>query len=364
LGVRAGADYLARQTDAQGKFVYLYDPTADAALKGYGSLRHAGTIYALSEAYGEMHDPAWSDAAARAIQWLLPKIKETPDGSWLADNMDEEQQKVGGGGLALIALAAYQSATGDTKNVETMRALARYMLHAQYPDGHFRDNADVMREDPQGQGAKKLKKEVFYFTGEALLGLVRLYAIDPQPQWLEAARKGADWVIDVRDSHADLKQQIHDHWMSYALHDLYVATKEPRYAEHAYKIARSILAGERRPGDLKGASELDYVGTFYDMGETTPTSTRLEALASDIQLARAKGDDETWLRAPAMELACLMRGAQIDDASVYFARNPARAMGGVRESLVNFDVRIDYDQHAMSGWLRLARELRDPTWGK
>jgi hypothetical protein len=38
-------------------------------------------------------------------------------------------------------------------------------------------------------------------------------------------------------------------------------------------------------------------------------------------------------------------------------------MGGVRESLENFDVRIDYDQHAMSGWLRLARELRDPSWG-
>jgi len=28
------------------------------------------------------------------------------------------------------------------------------------------------------------------------------------------------------------------------------------------------------------------------------------------------------------------------------------------------DVRIDYVQHAMSAWLHLARELRDPTYGK
>jgi hypothetical protein len=27
-------------------------------------------------------------------------------------------------------------------------------------------------------------------------------------------------------------------------------------------------------------------------------------------------------------------------------------------------VRVDYVQHAMSGWLHLARELRDPAYGK
>jgi hypothetical protein len=44
--------------------------------------------------------------------------------------------------------------------------------------------------------------------------------------------------------------------------------------------------------------------------------------------------------------------------------NPAKAEGGVRESLFVSDIRIDYVQHAMSAWLRLARILRDPAYGK
>jgi hypothetical protein len=362
--VRAGADYLARVIDDRGQYTYLYDPVTDQRLRGYGSIRHAGATYALMEAYEELRVPEWATAGQRAADNMIARFKSTPDGMYMRDNDDEEQQKVGGGGLALVALVEYTRATNDPRYLDTMRALARFIVHQQYPDGHFRDNADVMREDP-AMVSKKLKKEIYYFAGEAMLSLVRLYTIDPQPQWLEAARKAADWIIDVRDAKTDLKSQIHDHWMSYGLHDLTVLTHDERYANHAFKIARAILAGERTPQDLKGAEPYaDYVGTFYDTAETTPTSTRLEALASDIQLARFLGQDEAWLRGPAMELACFMRGEQIDEESAYFAKNPARAMGGVREGLLSGDVRIDYPQHAMSAWLRLARELRDPAWGR
>ena len=36
---------------------------------------------------------------------------------------------------------------------------------------------------------------------------------------------------------------------------------------------------------------------------------------------------------------------------------------GVSRSGLVDDIRIDYVQHAMSGWLHLARALRDPAWG-
>ena len=67
---------------------------------------------------------------------------------------------------------------------------------------------------------------------------------------------------------------------------------------------------------------------------------------------------------PAMEEACFMRGQQFDAASAYFVKRPSFAIGGVRESLLNSDIRIDYVQHAMSAWLHLARSLRDPAYGK
>ncbi len=54
----------------------------------------------------------------------------------------------------------------------------------------------------------------------------------------------------------------------------------------------------------------------------------------------------------------------LDPDRAFFAKNPDRALGGVRESLYVDDVRIDYVQHAMSAWLHLARLLRDPEYGK
>jgi hypothetical protein len=55
---------------------------------------------------------------------------------------------------------------------------------------------------------------------------------------------------------------------------------------------------------------------------------------------------------------------QYDDDDDYWLANPAKADGGVRESLFVHDVRIDYVQHAMSAWLHLARILRDPSYGR
>ena len=357
--VRSGAEYLARMTDAHGMFTYQYDPVTDQKERGYGILRHCGSTYALLEAYEELRVPEWLDKAKVLLATVKGKLTATPDGSYLTDNTDEEQQKVGGNGLALLAFVKYAQVSGDLSDLSTMRELARYIVHQQYPDGHFRDNADVSQEDPSQRG-KKLKKEVPYFPGEAALGLLRLHAIDPQPQWQAAAKKGLDYLIDVRDKNDDKKTQNHDHWQSYALHDLFVLTREQRYFDQAVKIARAIEFGEKKG---ESAPYPDYVGAFYDEAETTPTSTRLEALASTMQLHRFAKVDGAWIEPIATRLASMMRGEQIDADSGFFARDLTKAVGGVRESVLNDDVRIDYVQHAMSAWLRLARLRKDPAFG-
>ena len=106
-----------------------------------------------------------------------------------------------------------------------MRRLGRFIVHQQYDDGHFRSNADLERE-----AGTKLKREVIYYPGEAVLGLMRLYALDPQPEYLDAARKGADWVVHVRDAYVSEENQEHDHWMSYALNELYRVTRDEAYS--------------------------------------------------------------------------------------------------------------------------------------
>jgi hypothetical protein len=355
--VGAGADYLARVLDADGRYVYVYHPVEDRDDSSYSLLRHAGTTYALFEAYGELGTPAYLEKAELALRYLKARLRDdaASEGKYVLDTSDEEQQKVGGAGLALLAFAKEAAVTGSRSELETMRALARLILKAQYEDGHFRSNADLEHET-----GKKLKREPVYYPGEAVLGLMRLFAIDPQPAYLDAARRGAGWVAEVRDAYVSEDHQEHDHWMCYALNELYRVTSERAYLDFALKIARAIEKKQQRAAD---APAPDFAGTFYQ-GETTPASTRIEAYDSVIALSRFVGEKDDWLIGPAREVARSTLGQQYDPDNDYWLRNPAKAEGGVRESLFVQDVRIDYVQHAMSAWLHLARVLRDPAYGK
>jgi hypothetical protein len=354
---RLGAEYLVRVMSPEGRYVYLYHPVADRDDSQYGWLRHAGTTYALFEAYEEFRVETFLDHGERALQYLTAHLRDAPSsqGKYALDTNDEEQQKVGGAGLALLAFAKHAAVTGTRTHLETMRALARFIIKQQYEDGHFRANADL--EEDNG---KKRKREPVYYPGEAVLSLMRLYAIDPQEAYLDAARRGADYVVHVRDAYVSEDHQEHDHWMAYAMNDLYRVTSDPAYLDHAFKIARAI---QKKQHGAVGAPAPDWAGTFYE-GQTTPGATRVEAYDAQIALSRFAGKPEEWILGPAREVASSMLGQQFDGENDYWLPNPAKARGGVRESLFVHDVRIDYVQHAMSAWIHLARILRDPAYGR
>jgi hypothetical protein len=353
--VRHGADYLVRVMNPQGRYVYLYHPVEDRDDRSYGWVRHAGTTYALFEAYEELGTPEYLRKGELALQYLKAHLRDDApsQGKFFFDTNDEEQQKVGAAGLALLAFAKDAAVSGSRAEMETMRALARFILKAQYEDGHFRCNADL-----EAETGKKLKREPAFYVGEAILGLMRLYALDPQPAYLDAARRGADWVVHVRDALVSEDNQELDHWMSYAVNDLYRVTRDHAYVDFAYKIARAM---QKKQWKAENAPEPDYVGTFYN---GFPDSSRLEAYDAHIVLARFAGESDDWLLGPAKGVARATLGQQFDPDNDYWLKNPAKAEGGVRESLFVQDVRIDAVQHAMSSWLHLARILRDPAYGK
>jgi hypothetical protein len=356
--VRAGAEYLTRILNPQGRYVYLYRAATDRDDNSYGWLRHAGTTYALFEAYGELGVPDYLAKGERALAYLEAHLTSDPDsqGKYVLDTNDEEQQKVGGAGLALLAFTEHAAVTGDRAHLETMRALARFIISRQYEDGRYRANADL----PALEGKQAMKKEPVYYVGEAALGLMRLYALDPQAAYLDSARRAGDWVLRVRDAVVSEDNQEHDHWISYAYNELYRVTRNEAYIQHAYKIARAITKRLHREGE---APARDWVGTFYE-GQTTPGATRLEAYNADIALSRFAGRPDEWLLTPARTVAKSMLAQQYRADNGFWLPNLDKAAGGVRESLYVDDVRIDYVQHSMSAWLHLARILRDPTYGK
>ena len=156
-------------------------------------VRHASPCGArrmeLLEAYGELRVPLYREKAESALHYLKAGLSSTPNGTFLAEDLDEEQQKVGGGGLARFPgpRAVRESDRFEGRSGDHAEASRASSSTSSTRTEHFREQRG-RRARGQGGAArgKKAQKtqEVSYFAGEAILGLVRLYAIDPQPQWL------------------------------------------------------------------------------------------------------------------------------------------------------------------------------------
>jgi len=151
----------------------------------------------------------------------------------------DEEAKLGGAALALLALVELHEAGGggvlDGSAWDgQLPRLARFLLFQQGEDGRFASKYFYGEPDPE-------PFESIYYPGEAILALMRLHQLDREPRWLAAARRGADWLIDVRDAGKSTRDLPHDHWLLMALEELHDETGDERYLEHAERIAGAIV---------------------------------------------------------------------------------------------------------------------------
>lgn len=342
---REGGEYLLRHQRPDGTFGYSYRPKRDEYDSGYNLLRHAGSCYALVELAQATGDDRYLEAARRGLAALLtharPPRPADSETDFLAIVSPGEEAKLGGGALTVLALVQYQRAAGDDRWLPQARSLARFLLAQQDPDGHFRSKYFYGTPDPK-------PFDSIYYPGEAILALTRLYRIDPHPEWLAAAQRGADWLIEVRDAGKPTPALPHDHWLSMGLDELHALTGLERYPAHARRIAEAILQAQRRT-----ARYPDWVGSFYTPPRSTPTATRAEALVAVHRLAARLGDDPSPYRQALVRMAAFQSRCQLTPASALYLPRPDLAVGGFRRSLTNWEVRIDYVQHNLSALLGL-----------
>jgi hypothetical protein len=360
---RAGGDYLVLHQRADGTFDYLYDPTADAVEPGYNLLRHAGTCYALFELHrATLHEATGDDrfleAGRRGIAALLAHV-EGPrpehagagaDFDAIAE-IDDDEAKLGGAALAVLAMVEHQRVSGDDRWLAGAARLARFLVHQQGPDGRFESKYFYGEPDDE-------HFESIYYPGEAILALARLHRLDGDPDWLAAARRGADYLIDGRDAGKATADLPHDHWLLMGLAELDELTGDPRYAAHGARIAEAIVAAQRT-----GSRHPDWIGSFYDPPRTTPTATRAEALVAMELLARRSGRDRRPIVEALLRMAAFQRRCQLTAVNALYLPRPDRAFGGFRRSLTDWEVRIDYVQHSVSSLLGLREILQRETAG-
>ena len=180
---------------------------------------------------------------------------------------------------------------------------------------------------------------------------MRLNALEPRKAWVDAADKGAKYLVNVRDSGLTDEELPPDHWLLYALNELYRARQEPLYLKQAQRIATSMISKQNR----SGVPAQDWIGSYTVPPRSTPAATRLEGLCSTYKLFLENG-----LKTEAHELVEAMRlgtayqlRTQFKPESALYLKNPRRALGGFHSSFSNYSVRIDFVQHNISALLCL-----------
>ena len=348
--IALAATHLAGLVDEKGHYSYLYDPIRDRDdTSDYSVIRHAGATHSLFEAYEELRDPAILAAGERALGWLDRKLSVDGDKVYLADE-DNAYGHIGGTGLALVAFAKHAAVTRDAKYLARMRAMGAFLVGQLDPGGRF------LPYFPKG-GPTLEEHEVLYYPGEATLGLMRLHALDPRPAWIEAVTRVSARRIGL--AYVPPSDEWRDYWFALTIAELYRVTKDPRWTERSWVIADGILRDQD-----DDEADLARSASFTVMPGASGVSTALEALATQVALARLVGRDEAAMMRHARRAATFIASQQHDDESVFPFKNRAKILGGIRGDAWLADVRIDLAQHAMMAWLCVLRVQRDPAFGK
>lgn len=355
--LRLAAGYLVRQCQPNGQFVYRRHLNPDVVPRpAYNILRHAGTMYALAQHQARSPDAAQLDALRRAARFFreqcLAPVEGHPEvlAAWsraeLTRRTGPATAKLGGAGLGLVGLISVEQVAPGTTPLEELRGLARFILAMQNADGRFHS-----KFTPEAGG---LDKEFvsLYYPGEAALGLVMLYEVDPDTRWLQSAANAVGYLARLRQGETQVPA---DHWVLLAtarllpLHDR-VLSPPPREAliAHGRQVCESILAEQ-----VTNAPLAELIGGFALDGRTTPTATRLEGLLaaltflpeSDAELRRRI---ETAVR---RGMTFLLR-AQVRNGPHAGAIPRAVQIAGVQNEIRSGEVRIDYVQHAMSAMMQ------------
>jgi len=358
--IQSAGQYLCGQCTESGQFIYKTNLDSEIKHdKMYNVLRHAGTIYALTQFYRWHPSEETLSVLRRSTRFLkancVAPVPRHPDllAVWSSPQLTlrdhPRKAKLGGAGLTLVALTSFEHIEPNSTPLAELRRLGRFVLYMQKQDGSF-----YSKYIPS-LGGRYDKWTSLYYPGEAALGLAMLYEIDPDQKWLDAAARAISYLARSRQANQRVPA---DHWALLATakilpkleRDQGPLTREMALT-HARQICKSILA-EQQTSTHAGKA----YGGFAPDGRVCPAATRLEGLLA-ARKTLVEGDTALLRRlesAISTGIAFLLE-AQVESGehagAVPRAVSPLPKNHGHYSSAFNrraTEVRIDYVQHWLS----------------
>ncbi len=348
----AGGDFVLRQIRRDGRFHYQYFPITAKHPKGgsYSLPRHAGTVYALAELFARTGEQRFRDGVERAADWLVRNLPEQCGDIEGATCVRKGRfADLGSTALSMVGMLHYQRATKDDRYAGAVRRLARFVLHLQRPDGDFHHVYDLKARAIDADSRK------MFFSEEASLALVLAAEELQDPEYRVAAERALDFLTGPKYSGYLVAHFIYgaDHWTCIAAEEAWPMLKNPQYLDFCRGYAEFIRRMQYQPGEYAAADFLGHYGFGGFMVPQAPAAAGFsEAIVSTVLLARAHGvEDPDLEQQMRLGLDALARDQMRPD-NAWLMRRPEQSYGGIRRSLVESEVRIDFTQHAVGALIR------------
>jgi len=345
----AAGDWLARNLDEGGRFVYGYDRDTNRENPSYNIVRHAGatnSLYQLVTA-GETR---FLDAADRGLEYLLELRIDHEDWVTIAESGD--RARLGTVGFVIVGLVERRAATGDKEHDELLRGLGRFIVAQQEPNGSILAFWDRRTEAPSpGQYGQ-------FATGEAVWALVELDNIFPGEGWWEAAEATLRYLADgSREQQEGQLARVPDHWAAYALEAAGTDRLDDELVGFATRLAGYFSIRLRMEAQRTGSPLNIAVRGFP--GPPSGVGTAAEGMAALYRLAGTE-TRLSELRDDMVErMACtagLMVERQVGAVEAAEEPDPGLAEG---VWFYRSYTQVDDQQHVLSGLLGAEQAMRE-----
>lgn len=319
--------FLTDQVQEDGSFIYGIYPRFDNEIDNYNIVRHASTLWSLICRYRLAPDEALAEKIERTIGFMLDYVIYDSQGrAYLYEEKDDEI-KLGGCGVAVVALSEYMDVFENEKYADVCRALGEGILTMLSQDtGEYYHvlNGDFTRKE---------EYRTVYYDGEATFALCRLYSLTGEPVWLEAAKSAVAHFIE-----ADYAQ-YKDHWVAYSMNEI---TKHIVDNEEYYAFA------------LANAQE--NLGVIYERDTTYHTYLELLMATFEVYdravehgIAVEGFDLRMFLDTISARADRQLNGYFYPEYAMYMA-NPQRILNTFMVRHDGYRVRIDDVQHNIGGY--------------
>lgn len=221
--ITTATDHLAGQIKEDGSFVYGYYPRFGNEIENYNMLRHAGTVWSLICSYRMSEDPELVETIDLAIEYMLSQLVYRDDNTAYLYEAKDDEIKLGGCGIAIVALTEYMDVFGSDKYLDVCRQMGNGILSLlDQTDGTY---YHVLN----GDFSRKEEYRTVYYDGEATFALCRLYGVTGDQIWLDAAKSAVNHFIA-----ADYVQH-RDQWVAYSMNEITKYVDDPAYYAFALR---------------------------------------------------------------------------------------------------------------------------------